>query len=134
MKQHRGRAGKGVGQVLWGRLQGCVGEGRSVHTTPTCPRPAFTRTHGQQGYSNHAAYSLSKLLMAMYSAELAARLGGEDLPVVSCDPGTVSTKMLVAGACVRACVVCAITSASGVVCVWLGLWCTSFHGALCPIC
>jgi NAD(P)-dependent dehydrogenase (short-subunit alcohol dehydrogenase family) len=48
-------------------------------------------------YSEHSAYSLSKLLMAMYSMELAERVGGPDLPVVCCDPGTVNTKMLLAG-------------------------------------
>jgi len=81
-------------------------------------------------FSEHKAYSLSKLLMAMFSMELvggrvglnivtvetrsilccellirfhsswapqAAKHGSEALPVVCCDPGTVSTKMLLAG-------------------------------------
>lgn len=49
-------------------------------------------------FNDHRAYSLSKLLMAMFSMELSARHGKDgDLPVVSCDPGTVVTKMLEAG-------------------------------------
>jgi NAD(P)-dependent dehydrogenase (short-subunit alcohol dehydrogenase family) len=42
-------------------------------------------------YNEHSAYSLSKLLMVMYNMELAERVGGPTLPVLSCDPGTVNT-------------------------------------------
>eukprot|EP00640_Fibrocapsa_japonica_P002292 CAMPEP_0113941500 /NCGR_PEP_ID=MMETSP1339-20121228/7394_1 /TAXON_ID=94617 /ORGANISM="Fibrocapsa japonica" /LENGTH=289 /DNA_ID=CAMNT_0000945661 /DNA_START=198 /DNA_END=1067 /DNA_ORIENTATION=+ /assembly_acc=CAM_ASM_000762 len=49
------------------------------------------------GYSDHAAYSLSKLLMVMYSLESAERIGSPDLTINSLDPGTVNTKMLYAG-------------------------------------
>lgn len=48
-------------------------------------------------YSDHRAYSLSKLLMAMLSMEQAERFGSANLPIVCCDPGTVNTKMLEAG-------------------------------------
>ncbi len=48
-------------------------------------------------YSDHRAYSLSKLLMAMLSMEQSDRFGSTDLPIVCCDPGTVNTKMLQAG-------------------------------------
>eukprot|EP00798_Chlamydomonas_sp_ICE-L_P010646 gene10646-12326_t len=50
------------------------------------------------GFSNHSSYSLSKLCVAAFSHELALRTNPvEDALVVSCDPGTVNTKMLLAG-------------------------------------
>lgn len=48
-------------------------------------------------YSDHRAYSLSKLLMAVLSMEQSSRFGSTDLPIVCCDPGTVKTKMLETG-------------------------------------
>ncbi|CAM9775654.1 unnamed protein product [Scytosiphon promiscuus] len=48
------------------------------------------------GYSDHASYSLSKLLDIMFNAELARR-APEGVTCNSLDPGTVNTKMLRAG-------------------------------------
>lgn len=48
------------------------------------------------GYSDHAAYSLSKLLDIMFNAEL-ARKAPDGVTCNSLDPGTVDTKMLRAG-------------------------------------
>lgn len=49
-------------------------------------------------YSSHRAYSASKLLIAALSHELALKLDPvADALVMSCDPGTVNTKMLLAG-------------------------------------
>jgi len=49
-------------------------------------------------WTPYASYSLSKLCVAMISHELALRTRPEeDALVVSCDPGTVNTKMLLAG-------------------------------------
>lgn len=62
-------------------------------------------------YSEHSAYSLSKLLMAMFSMELAKRVGSRNLPVVSCDPGTVNTKMLLAGSLLLLLVSCIAAAA-----------------------
>jgi NAD(P)-dependent dehydrogenase (short-subunit alcohol dehydrogenase family) len=58
--------------------------------------------YSQRKYSAHGAYSESKLLDAMLSMEFAARLqeGGFDTDRITCnclDPGTVNTKMLLAG-------------------------------------
>ena len=49
------------------------------------------------GYSNHAAYSLSKLAVMIFTAELALRVGSRLPTVNTLDPGTVNTKMLYAG-------------------------------------
>ena len=46
------------------------------------------------GWDPHTSYGMSKRLMALYSKELSRRI---DPLVVSCDPGTVKTKMLLAG-------------------------------------
>ena len=52
----------------------------------------------EKGFSQHNAYSLSKLAMMMLTVGQAERLSGR-LPTVNClDPGTVNTKMLIAGA------------------------------------
>lgn len=48
------------------------------------------------GYSDHAAYNLSKLLNIMFSTEL-ARKAPPGLTCHALDPGTVNTKMLRAG-------------------------------------
>ena len=51
----------------------------------------------EKGFSQHNAYSLSKLAMMMLTVEQAERLSGRP-PTVNClDPGTVNTKMLIAG-------------------------------------
>lgn len=48
------------------------------------------------GYSDHASYSLSKLLDIMFNAELSRR-APDGVTCNSLDPGTVNTKMLRAG-------------------------------------
>ena len=58
--------------------------------------------YSQRTYSAHSAYSESKLLDAMLTMEFASRLkkNGYDTDQVTCnclDPGTVNTKMLLAG-------------------------------------
>ena len=51
----------------------------------------------EKGFDEHNAYSLSKLAVMMITAEQAERLGQRQ-PTVNClDPGTVNTKMLIAG-------------------------------------
>jgi NAD(P)-dependent dehydrogenase (short-subunit alcohol dehydrogenase family) len=53
------------------------------------------KMHGKI-FSAHSAYSLSKLAVQMFTAELAER--APQLPSTLClDPGTVNTKMLLAG-------------------------------------
>jgi NAD(P)-dependent dehydrogenase (short-subunit alcohol dehydrogenase family) len=49
------------------------------------------------GWSTHQSYSVSKLHMAAFSNELARRITPDESLVMSCDPGTVNTKMLIAG-------------------------------------
>ena len=49
------------------------------------------------GFTSYDSYSLSKLVVAMISHELALRITANDSLVLSCDPGTVNTKMLIAG-------------------------------------
>ena len=49
------------------------------------------------GFSSYDSYSLSKLCIAALSHELAQRISPDDALVMSCDPGTVNTKMLAAG-------------------------------------
>ena len=51
----------------------------------------------EEGYSNHKAYSLSKLAVMLFTAELAHRTGSGLPTVNTLDPGTVNTKMLYAG-------------------------------------
>lgn len=51
----------------------------------------------ERGYSAHHAYSLSKLAMQMYTLQLAERLRARGITVNTLDPGTVNTKMLLAG-------------------------------------
>jgi NAD(P)-dependent dehydrogenase (short-subunit alcohol dehydrogenase family) len=48
-------------------------------------------------FSSHGAYSHSKLCMAALNYELSRRITSEEALCNSCDPGTVNTKMLVAG-------------------------------------
>ena len=49
------------------------------------------------GFSDHAAYSQSKLCVAAVSHELARRVLPEETLIYSCDPGDVDTEMLRAG-------------------------------------
>lgn len=57
----------------------------------------YVLCHFEKGsYSDHAAYSLSKILDIMFNAELARR-APEGVTCNSLDPGTVNTKMLLAG-------------------------------------
>jgi NAD(P)-dependent dehydrogenase (short-subunit alcohol dehydrogenase family) len=49
------------------------------------------------GYSDHRSYSLSKLLAAMLTFEQHKRFGTATLTFNTLDPGTVNTKMLLAG-------------------------------------
>ncbi|CAL5223777.1 g6342 [Coccomyxa viridis] len=57
----------------------------------------FDNLNQEKGFDQHNAYSLSKLAMMMITAEQAERLG-QKKPTVNClDPGTVNTKMLIAG-------------------------------------
>ena len=52
----------------------------------------------ERGFSSHNSYSLSKLAMMLFTAELAARKEGRGAASINClDPGTVNTKMLYAG-------------------------------------
>jgi len=53
----------------------------------------------QKGFSAHGSYSSSKLCNAMHAVELAARLraAGSHVTCNTLDPGTVNTKMLLAG-------------------------------------
>jgi NAD(P)-dependent dehydrogenase (short-subunit alcohol dehydrogenase family) len=51
--------------------------------------------HG--GFSSYSSYAFSKLCIAAMSHELALRISPEDALVLCCDPGTVNTKMLLAG-------------------------------------
>ncbi|CAM9948919.1 unnamed protein product [Discosporangium mesarthrocarpum] len=89
--------------VITSRLLGLVerapGGGRVVNVASLSASYAVDFDNLQfekGGYSDHAAYSLSKLLDIMFNAELARRAP----PTVTCnslDPGTVNTKMLQAG-------------------------------------
>lgn len=59
----------------------------------------FDNLNQEKEFSSHDSYSLSKLAMMMFNAELAGRLlkAGFKLSVNCLDPGTVNTKMLIAG-------------------------------------
>lgn len=69
--------------------------GACLHSTPV-PRNVDVPQFEKGGYSDHASYSLSKLLDIMFNAELARR-APEGVTCNSLDPGTVNTKMLRAG-------------------------------------
>jgi len=59
----------------------------------------FDNLQMEKGFSDHGSYSLSKLCNAMHTMELADRLK-KARPHITCntlDPGTVNTKMLLAG-------------------------------------
>lgn len=59
----------------------------------------FDNLQQERGFSAHGAYSLSKLADILFTYELSARLQAAGSPVTcNClDPGTVNTKMLLAG-------------------------------------
>lgn len=59
----------------------------------------FANLQQERGYSAHGAYSLSKLADMLFTFGLAARLqaAGSPLTCNCLDPGTVNTKMLLAG-------------------------------------
>ena len=79
----------------------------NVASISAAPRIDFENVDAERRFSPHGAYSLSKAAMKAMSYEMFDRLeagrlcGGEasvdDLNVFSCDPGTVNTKMLLAG-------------------------------------
>lgn len=89
--------------VITGRLLGLVAEapggGRVVNVASLSASYSLDFDNLQfekGGYSDHAAYSLSKLLDIMFNAELARR-APDGITCNSLDPGTVNTKMLRAG-------------------------------------
>ena len=51
----------------------------------------------EKGFSSHNSYSLSKLAAMMFTYELAAIMKPRGVTVNCLDPGTVNTKMLIAG-------------------------------------
>lgn len=60
--------------------------------------PITSSASGQDGdFCNHRAYSYSKMCMAAISYEMSKRMSPAEALVVSCDPGTVNTKMLLSG-------------------------------------
>jgi NAD(P)-dependent dehydrogenase (short-subunit alcohol dehydrogenase family) len=79
----------------------------NVASISAAPRIDFENIDAERRFSSHGAYSLSKAAMKAMSYEMfdlleAGRLCGgnasvDDLNVFSCDPGTVNTKMLLAG-------------------------------------
>lgn len=51
----------------------------------------------EKGFSSHNSYSLSKLAMMMYTFDLSEIMDPKGVTVNCLDPGTVNTKMLIAG-------------------------------------
>lgn len=51
----------------------------------------------EKGFSSHNAYSLSKLAVQMLTVKMARQLQARGVAVTCLDPGTVNTKMLLAG-------------------------------------
>lgn len=51
----------------------------------------------EKGFASHSAYSLSKLGVQLFTAELAPRVAARGIVVNTLDPGTVNTNMLGAG-------------------------------------
>ena len=51
----------------------------------------------EKGFSSHNSYSLSKLAMMMYTFDLSEIMRPKGVTVNCLDPGTVNTKMLLAG-------------------------------------
>jgi len=59
----------------------------------------FNNLQMEKGFSAHSSYSLSKLANIIFDLQLAKRLSaaGKGITANTCDPGTVNTKMLLAG-------------------------------------
>lgn len=57
----------------------------------------------EKGFSSHNSYSLSKLASMMFTFELAELLKPRGVAVNCLDPGTVNTKMLLAGQALKPC-------------------------------
>ncbi len=51
----------------------------------------------EKGFSSHNSYSLSKLSSMMFTCDLAEHMKPKGVTVNCLDPGTVNTKMLIAG-------------------------------------
>ena len=51
----------------------------------------------EKGFSSHNSYSLSKLASMMFTRDLAEIMKSKGVTVNCLDPGTVNTKMLIAG-------------------------------------
>jgi len=51
----------------------------------------------EKGFSSHNSYSLSKLASMMFTCDLAEHMKPKGVTVNCLDPGTVNTKMLIAG-------------------------------------
>ncbi|OUS42598.1 oxidoreductase [Ostreococcus tauri] len=79
----------------------------NVASISASPRIDFENINAEKMFSAHGSYSLSKACMKAFSYELFDRLAAgklcngdatvDNLNVFSCDPGTVNTKMLLAG-------------------------------------
>ena len=77
----------------------------NVASISASPRIDFENISQQPRFSSHGSYSLSKACVKAFSYELFDRLSDDsydatttsDLSIFSCDPGTVNTKMLLAG-------------------------------------
>eukprot|EP00188_Purpureofilum_apyrenoidigerum_P004120 Plantae.Rhodophyta-Purpureofilum_apyrenoidigerum.ctg452.p1 GENE.Plantae.Rhodophyta-Purpureofilum_apyrenoidigerum.ctg452~~Plantae.Rhodophyta-Purpureofilum_apyrenoidigerum.ctg452.p1 ORF type:complete len:299 (+),score=51.31 Plantae.Rhodophyta-Purpureofilum_apyrenoidigerum.ctg452:70-897(+) len=57
----------------------------------------FDNLQHENGYDMYSAYGLSKLAVITFTYEMAERLRDTTITVNTCDPGTVNTKMLLAG-------------------------------------
>ncbi|KAF5834363.1 hypothetical protein DUNSADRAFT_8985 [Dunaliella salina] len=59
----------------------------------------FNNLQMEKGFSAHSSYSLSKLANIIFNMKLVKRLSaaGKGITANTCDPGTVNTKMLLAG-------------------------------------
>ncbi|KAK3269958.1 hypothetical protein CYMTET_21620 [Cymbomonas tetramitiformis] len=69
----------------------------SISQTDGGGRIDFDNLQHEKGYSAHSAYGLSKLCAVCFTKDLAERLKPEGITVNCLDPGTVNTKMLLAG-------------------------------------
>ena len=77
-----------------------ISQGGSILDPAYFPFPfpfPSTLPNERNRFDNHGAYSHSKLCIAALSHEMAQRITPEDALVLSCDPGTVNTKMLLSG-------------------------------------
>ncbi|KAL0041893.1 hypothetical protein WJX79_007944 [Trebouxia sp. C0005] len=57
----------------------------------------FDNLQQEKGFSSHNSYSLSKLASMMFTCDLAEHMKPKGVTVNCLDPGTVNTKMLIAG-------------------------------------